>query len=54
MPGEDLFLEYLDDPAATGRSLARQDGITWFRTGDVVRNTGDGALRFVGRRGEVS
>ena len=53
VPGEDLFLEYLDDPAATGRSLVRGDGATWFHTGDVVQGTGDGALRFVGRRDDV-
>jgi crotonobetaine/carnitine-CoA ligase len=64
VPGEDIFLEYLDDPAATGRSLVRRDGVTWFRTGDVVARVtdaddgdgdgdGDGALRFVGRRDDV-
>ena len=36
VPGEDIFLEYLDDPAATGRSFVRRDGVTWFRTGDMV------------------
>ena len=54
VPGEDIFLEYLDDPAATGRSLAQRDGITWFRTGDMVdRADGTDALRFVGRRDDV-
>ena len=54
VPGEDIFLEYLDDPAATGRSLVRRDGITWFRTGDMVdRADGADALRFVGRRDDV-
>ncbi len=54
VPGEDIFLEYLDDPAATGRSLVRRDGATWFRTGDMVaRVPGSGALRFVGRRDDV-
>jgi crotonobetaine/carnitine-CoA ligase len=54
VPGEDIFLEYLDDPAATGRSLVRRDGATWFRTGDLVaRAAGGGALRFVGRRDDV-
>jgi crotonobetaine/carnitine-CoA ligase len=53
-PGEDLFLGYLDDPAATGRALVTQDGTTWFRTGDMVAPAaGDGALRFVGRRDDV-
>ncbi len=54
VPGEDIFLGYLDDPAATGRSLTQRDGITWFRTGDMVtRVADDGALRFVGRRDDV-
>jgi len=63
VPGADIFLEYLDDPAATGRSLVQRDGATWFRTGDMVaRGAGDsadyragdsGALRFVGRRDDV-
>jgi crotonobetaine/carnitine-CoA ligase len=54
VPGEDIFLEYLDDPAATGRSFVRRDGVTWFRTGDVVvRADGTEALRFVGRRDDV-
>lgn len=58
IPGADIFLEYLDDPAATGRSLVRRDGATWFRTGDMVCRAGagagsSGALRFVGRRDDV-
>ena len=54
VPGEDIFLEYLDDPAATGRSLVQRDGVTWFRTGDMVdRADGTDALRFVGRRDDV-
>jgi crotonobetaine/carnitine-CoA ligase len=54
VPGEDIFLEYLDDPAATGRSIVERDGATWFRTGDMVaRADGSGALRFVGRRDDV-
>ncbi len=54
VPGEDIFLEYLDDPAATGRSFVQRDGATWFRTGDMVAPAADdGALRFVGRRDDV-
>jgi crotonobetaine/carnitine-CoA ligase len=54
VPGEDIFLEYLDDPAATSRSLAPRDGATWFHTGDMVARVADtGALRFVGRRDDV-
>ena len=59
VPGADIFLEYLDDPVATGRSLVQRDGATWFRTGDMVARAGgasadsSGALRFVGRRDDV-
>jgi len=53
VPGEDIFLEYLDNPEATGRSLVPGDGTTWFHTGDVVARGGDGALHFVGRRDDV-
>ncbi len=62
VPGEDIFLEYLDDPAATGRSLVNRDGGAWFHTGDMVARVAgsadgseddDGALRFVGRRDDV-
>jgi carnitine-CoA ligase len=54
VPGQDIFLEYLDDPAATNRSLVQRDGATWFRTGDMVaRVAGSAALRFVGRRDDV-
>jgi crotonobetaine/carnitine-CoA ligase len=54
VPGEDLFLGYLDDPAATGRALIREDGTTWFHTGDMVARVAEnGALRFVGRRDDV-
>jgi crotonobetaine/carnitine-CoA ligase len=60
VPGQDLFLEYLDDPAATGRAFDQRDGTTWFHTGDMVAReaasadsaNGD-ALRFVGRRDDV-
>jgi crotonobetaine/carnitine-CoA ligase len=59
VPGEDIFLEYLADPAATGRMLVKRDGGTWFRTGDMVARADggrigrSGALRFVGRRDDV-
>jgi len=54
VPGADIFLGYLDDPAATSRSLVQRDGTTWFHTGDMVARVADtGALRFVGRRDDV-
>jgi crotonobetaine/carnitine-CoA ligase len=53
-PGEDLFLEYLDDPAATGKAFEQRGGTTWFHTGDLAsREPGGEALRFVGRRDDV-
>lgn len=52
--GEDLFAEYLDDPATTERSFTTDEqGVTWFLTGDLARRTGTGALRFVGRVDDV-
>jgi len=49
VPGEDLFLEYLDDPAATSRALVQRDGATWFphRRPGRPDDAGSGALRFV-------
>ena len=52
--GVDLFAEYLDDPAVTGRSFVTDDdGTTWFLTGDLAARTPGGALRFVGRADDV-
>ena len=49
VPGEDIFLEYLDDPAATGRSLVERDGATWFHTGDMVARVAAAATAAVAR-----
>ncbi|HET6185835.1 MAG TPA: hypothetical protein VFE59_02430, partial [Trebonia sp.] len=59
MPGQDLLLEYFDDPAATACAFDQRDGATWFHTGDMVARAGDneaggGALRFGGRRDDVT
>ena len=43
--GPSVFAGYLDRPEATAEAFA--DG--WFRTGDLVATTTDGALRIVGR-----
>jgi crotonobetaine/carnitine-CoA ligase len=52
--GVDLFAEYLDDPATTGRSFRTDEhGTTWFLTGDLAEHTPGGALRFVGRADDV-
>jgi crotonobetaine/carnitine-CoA ligase len=52
--GVDLFAEYLDDPATTGRSFTTDEhGTTWFLTGDLAVQTDGGALQFVGRADDV-
>jgi len=52
--GVDLFAEYLDDPATTGRSFRTDEhGTTWFLTGDLAEHIPGGALRFVGRADDV-
>lgn len=52
-PGIDLFLEYLNDPATTARTLVERNGRTWLMTGDLAESTPSGALRFVGRADDV-
>ena len=44
--GENVFLEYHNDPQAT--SEAFEDG--WFKTGDIARTDGGGDFRILGRR----
>jgi malonyl-CoA/methylmalonyl-CoA synthetase len=44
--GPNLFLEYLNRPAATADAF--RDG--WFRTGDLATRAPDGYIRIVGRR----
>jgi crotonobetaine/carnitine-CoA ligase len=51
--GEDLFLEYLDDPDITARSFVEEHGESWLRTSDLVVEGPDGALKFVGRVDDV-
>ena len=51
--GEDLFEGYLGDPATTQESFEFRNGYNWFRTGDLVLDTGGGILRFVGRIDDV-
>lgn len=46
VPGVSLFLEYLDDPAATATSFTEDE---WFRTGDRVRFDPEGTLTFADR-----
>jgi long-chain acyl-CoA synthetase len=44
--GPQVFKEYMGNPEAT---QAVKDGDGWFRTGDIVREIGDGGFAFVGR-----
>lgn len=44
-----MFVEYLDDPAATRAAFT--DG--WFHTGDLVRRDADGYFWFSGRKKEI-
>ena len=46
VPGVSMFLEYLDDPAATAAAF---DADGWFETGDQVMPLPDGNLMFQGR-----
>ncbi|MGB3698949.1 MAG: AMP-binding protein [Gordonia sp. (in: high G+C Gram-positive bacteria)] len=54
VPGDDLFLEYLDAEDTTARTLVRDaEGTTWLFTGDLAVDRGDGELTFVGRADDV-
>jgi malonyl-CoA/methylmalonyl-CoA synthetase len=48
--GPSLFTGYLGRPDATQAAFGGDGGDGWFRTGDMPRRDGDGALRLVGRR----
>lgn len=53
-PGVDIFLEYLDNPETTARTIVEDpDGGSWLLTGDLAQDTGPGGLRFVGRNDDV-
>ncbi|MFE3956042.1 class I adenylate-forming enzyme family protein [Nocardia sp. NPDC059091] len=53
VPGQDLFCEYLDDPATTAAALVDDGNTTWLRTSDLVSSDSEGGLRFVGRADDV-
>lgn len=51
--GADLFAEYLDAPEINARVFDETPEGTWFRTGDLVEQSVDGVMRFVGRVDDV-
>lgn len=59
--GEDLFAEYLNNPAANAKAFPKFDeeaphagaARSWLSTGDLVRARADGMLEFVGRIDDV-
>lgn len=44
---------YLGDPARTASTFAVDDGVRWYRTGDLGELAGDGVLRVRGRADDV-
>ncbi len=49
--GGSVMKGYWNRPEQTGRVFVTDaDGVSWYRTGDVVLDPGDGVLRFLGRR----
>ncbi|MFI5981958.1 AMP-binding protein [Streptomyces sp. NPDC051555] len=49
LSGPGLALGYHGDPAGTAARFAERDGTRWYRTGDLVSETADGAVVFRGR-----
>jgi len=49
--GDGVAAGYFGDPALTAQCFADEPGGRVYRTGDVVRDIGDGVLEFLGRRG---
>ncbi|SDP27884.1 amino acid adenylation domain-containing protein [Streptomyces sp. cf386] len=47
--GTGLTPGYLGEPHLTAEAFVERDGRRWYRSGDRVRRTGDGALEFLGR-----
>ncbi|MEU9731644.1 amino acid adenylation domain-containing protein [Streptomyces sp. NPDC048002] len=47
--GEGLARGYLADPVRTAEKFVEQDGLRWYRTGDLGRFREDGLLEFLGR-----
>ncbi|MGI5372898.1 amino acid adenylation domain-containing protein [Streptomyces sp. CA-251387] len=47
--GAGLTPGYLGEPQLTAEAFVEREGRRWYRSGDRVRRTGDGALEFLGR-----
>ncbi|MCA9286397.1 MAG: amino acid adenylation domain-containing protein, partial [Phycisphaerales bacterium] len=47
--GDGLALGYRNDPDLTAGRFVEHDGVTWYRTGDLVERRDDGVVEFVGR-----
>ena len=52
-PNPQLMLGYWEDPDLTGQVMLRCNGSSWFRTGDNVRQDGDGYLFYIGRTDDI-
>jgi acetyl-CoA synthetase len=52
-PDPVMFLEYLNNPAATAKKFVEIDGTKWLITGDKGQKTKSGRIRFVGRDDDV-
>jgi acyl-coenzyme A synthetase/AMP-(fatty) acid ligase len=47
------MLGYWEDPDLTSQVMLRTNGSSWFRTGDNVRQDGDGYLFYIGRTDDI-
>jgi amino acid adenylation domain-containing protein len=48
--GPGVMRGYFGQPALTARAFFRDDGVPWYRTGDLVTDDGQGCFTFHGRR----
>lgn len=48
--GGSVMKEYWQDPARTAAAFVEYAGRRWYRTGDIVRDSGGGVYEFAGRR----
>jgi acyl-coenzyme A synthetase/AMP-(fatty) acid ligase len=52
-PNPQLMLGYWEDPVLTEQVMLHFNGSKWFRTGDNVRQDGDGYLFYIGRTDDI-